>query len=96
MGGSSGAAGGQVDLIGLIKELRNDRVSLVQLPNQYELVHEACIEYAQRNGKTIELFDPTPPRPTTGPPPPVPVRRSACTGLVLVLRLLCRAGPATR
>lgn len=65
---------GQVDLLGLIKELRTDRVSMVQLPNQYELVHEACLEFAKNNGKQIELYDPTPPRPTTGPPPPVPTR----------------------
>ena len=65
---------GQVDVLGIVRELRSDRVSMVQLPIQYEFVQEGCVDFARRNDKQIDLYDPSPPRTaTSGGPPAVPV-----------------------
>ena len=37
--------------------MRNDRVALVQHANQYELVHQACLDFAERCGKTVNIVD---------------------------------------
>lgn len=36
-----------VDVIEVIKDIRNDRCAMVQHPQQFELVHEACIRFAE-------------------------------------------------
>ena len=52
---------GEVDLLARIKELRNDRVALVQHGNQYELVYQACLDFAERCDKDVDIFDPEDP-----------------------------------
>jgi hypothetical protein len=44
---------GQVDVLKLIQELRNDRMALVQHANQYALIHQACINHAIISNKEL-------------------------------------------
>lgn len=37
----------RVDLVEVVKAIRNDRVALVQHPQQYELTHAGCVLYAE-------------------------------------------------
>lgn len=37
----------RVDVLAVIAELREDRCALVQHPQQFEFVHEACVKYAE-------------------------------------------------
>ena len=62
---------GEVDLIAIIKDIRNDRVALVQHLNQYELVHQACLDFADRYDKKIKIIPAVKPAAVAGPPVPV-------------------------
>eukprot|EP00039_Didymoeca_costata_P007885 m.104836 g.104836 ORF g.104836 m.104836 type:complete len:1742 (-) comp13860_c1_seq2:37-5262(-) len=48
---------GRVNLIALIRQLREDRVALVQTPDQYLFVHTAIQRYGARNGKKVKIDD---------------------------------------
>ena len=47
--------GGSVDTLDVIHMLRNDRCAMVQQPSQYELVHQACLFYAEAQNHAIEI-----------------------------------------
>ena len=51
---------GQVNPLTVVESIRKDRVSLVQHNNQYELVHHACLEYAERALHEIQYVDTLP------------------------------------
>ena len=78
------AADGEVDLMGLVRLLRQDRVAQVQNAEQYSLVHQACLDFADRCGKNVMQYDPSPapPPPPSRGPPPIPV----CAIVLSVLR----------
>jgi receptor-type tyrosine-protein phosphatase R len=45
----------KIDLIQLIKELREDRVAMVQTPQQYQFVYQACLRYAQLHDVSVSV-----------------------------------------
>eukprot|EP00042_Codosiga_hollandica_P057073 m.837925 g.837925 ORF g.837925 m.837925 type:complete len:745 (+) comp59493_c0_seq1:118-2352(+) len=51
---------GRANTLAIVETLRKDRVALVQHANQYELLHQACLEFARRKSKTVTLSDALP------------------------------------
>eukprot|EP00040_Diaphanoeca_grandis_P031155 m.185919 g.185919 ORF g.185919 m.185919 type:complete len:1156 (-) comp32247_c5_seq5:168-3635(-) len=45
----------EVNILSLIKQLREDRVAMVQTPQQYKFVHAACIRFGAIQGVPIKI-----------------------------------------
>ena len=55
---------GKVDCKAIVKNIRQDRVALVQHENQFEFLHAACSRYAKTVGRTMSTMGQEPRLPT--------------------------------